>query len=298
MDRILADLDGWKADGEIPAKHVESIRSRIGYVLTTIHGKLRAVTQPIFHASQSDDALVQWNPDLEVMRAFLHTLFTSAHLPPRRFDITPRANDLSHVLEYTDSNGKGELGLVMIDLASRPPLKLYASAVIPPWFMDIVRLSDKLVWINQFEAFAVVVADLTFARYTAGRRVYHFVDNIAALGAIVNGYSGKPELAALVNLTSLFCVRNRTLKFYEYVQSAANCSDLPSRPRPCPQHQDEALWTSEERDAIRAWDLKYAHQWSACFHDMRFLSPDEVILPSREDFFDPVGVLSRSLGPV
>ena len=34
----------------------------------------------------------------------------------------------------------------------------------------------------------------------AGRRVIHFMDNTAALSALANGYSRKPDLAQLVNL--------------------------------------------------------------------------------------------------
>jgi hypothetical protein len=37
--------------------------------------------------------------------------------------------------------------------------------------------------------------------------------------------------------------------------------------------------------------------WRECFHDMRMLSKDKVLLPSRNDFLEPAGLLSRSLGP-
>jgi len=58
-----------------------------------------------------------------------------------------------------------------------------------------------------YEAFAVLTALLTFEKDIRGRNVYFFIDNIPALGAIVNGYSSRPALAQLVNAITLVTIR-------------------------------------------------------------------------------------------
>ena len=62
------------------------------------------------------------------------------------------------------------------------------------------------------------------------RRVIHFVDNSAALGAMVNGYSGKADMARLTNLFHLALVALNVDWYGEWVPSEANVADLMTRP--------------------------------------------------------------------
>ena len=50
-----------------------------------------------------------------------------------------------------------------------------------------------------------------------------------ALSALVHGYSGKPELAKMVNVFYLQAISLRVSAYLDYVPSKANIADLPSR---------------------------------------------------------------------
>ena len=50
-----------------------------------------------------------------------------------------------------------------------------------------------------------------------GRKVNHFVDNTVALSALVHGYSGKPDLAKMVNAFYLQAAGLRTSVYFDYV---------------------------------------------------------------------------------
>ena len=63
-----------------------------------------------------------------------------------------------------------------------------------------------------------------------GRRVIHFVDNAGAPN-MVNGYSGKPDMAALVNMFHLAIMALDVEWYGEWVPSKANIADIVSAPR-------------------------------------------------------------------
>ena len=50
-----------------------------------------------------------------------------------------------------------------------------------------------------------------------------------ALSALVHGYSGKVDLASMVNAFYLQAAGLRTSVYFDYVPSKANIADLPSR---------------------------------------------------------------------
>jgi len=77
--------------------------------------------------------------------------------------------------------------------------------------------------------YAAIAAYFTYPTLFAGRAVNHFVDNTVALSALVHGYSGKPDLAKMVNAFYLQAAGLRTSVYFDYVPSKANIADLPSR---------------------------------------------------------------------
>jgi hypothetical protein len=65
--------------------------------------------------------------------------------------------------------------------------------------------------------------------FLRGRAVIHFIDNTAALSALVHGYAGKPDMARLVNAFHAQVVGLRCMTWKEWVPSKANPSDIPTR---------------------------------------------------------------------
>ena len=88
---------------------------------------------------------------------------------------------------------------------------------------------DRLQYIGQLEKLYAVVPYATLPHVFAGRHVLHFVDNTWALAALVSGYATAIDSGLIVNAFHALNVGLRADVFYEYVRSAANIADLPSR---------------------------------------------------------------------
>ena len=56
-----------------------------------------------------------------------------------------------------------------------------------------------------------------------------WIDNTVALSALVHGYVGKEDLAEVVDAFHAYMTGLRAWAYMDYVASAANIADLPSR---------------------------------------------------------------------
>ena len=87
----------------------------------------------------------------------------------------------------------------------------------------------KKTYIGQLEILAAMVPYFTMPSLLAGRDVYHWIDNTSAISCLLHGYSGKPDSAMLVNVFHMFNAALRCNIFWDFVKSADNIADLPSR---------------------------------------------------------------------
>ena len=83
--------------------------------------------------------------------------------------------------------------------------------------------------IGQDEIIGAITPYLSVPRLLAGRDVIHWVDNTSAIAAMTKGYSSRPDSARLVHALHAWCAVTRTSIWFEYVPSAANAADEPSR---------------------------------------------------------------------
>ena len=63
------------------------------------------------------------------------------------------------------------------------------------------------------------------------RDVVFFCDNTSAMRDSVHEYARSPHMAALSNALHLAIASLRVNTWFEWVPSATNCADIPSRPR-------------------------------------------------------------------
>ena len=92
---------------------------------------------------------------------------------------------------------------------------------------DHVREREQ--YVGQLEVLAAVAAYTSRPEQLRDRDVIHFIDNTGAIFGIAKGYSADLDSARLI---SVFHTLNAALGanvWFEYVASAANISDLPSR---------------------------------------------------------------------
>ena len=118
------------------------------------------------------------------------------------------------------------VGWVAVDQADG---EVYTSdEVVPGWFYDY--FPELKQYVTRGEIVAAIGAFYSAPWLFKGRRVIHFVDNAAALSNLVNGYATKPDMARFVNLFHAALMALDVEWYGEWVPSAANVSDIMTRP--------------------------------------------------------------------
>ena len=104
----------------------------------------------------------------------------------------------------------------------------HSDMVLPAVFYESLS-GDDATFILQAEIIAAITAYTSLPHILAGRPVIHFIDNTGALSLLIHGYSSRPDCARLVNSFHLLQAIMRSNVWFEWVPSAANIADLPSR---------------------------------------------------------------------
>ena len=128
-------------------------------------------------------------------------------------------------------NGKGSAGfLFVIDPGKPEETRLGKVITLPVSLYSLWGTQET--YIAQLELLAVLVALIEVAGLVRGANTIWFVDNIAALMALVRGSSNYRSLDQMAKLVHLACFAIRSVPYFEYVEAAANWSDEISRKGP------------------------------------------------------------------
>jgi len=106
----------------------------------------------------------------------------------------------------------------------------WAGAPTPGWMLRL--LADHRVrgtYIGQLEALAALSAYLSLPHVFRSRKVSHYIDNQAALYSLIKGSSSDVDMNRVAFLLRSFYVRFRVDAWLDYVPSASNIADLPTR---------------------------------------------------------------------
>ena len=98
--------------------------------------------------------------------------------------------------------------------------------------LDIIRkfVPGKKTYIGQLESLAAAAVYFSIPReWLIGREVIHWVDNQSAMAGFVKGYSGKEDTALILSAFSFKMAELQFRVWWEFVPSAQNVADLPSR---------------------------------------------------------------------
>ena len=90
--------------------------------------------------------------------------------------------------------------------------------------------SEQKVRIAQLEMLAILLAIRTFGPALSGTYCRIHVDNVAAMYACLNGYSGNPYMARLAGEIWLELLHYNVAPWWQYVPSKLNVADIWSRP--------------------------------------------------------------------
>ena len=116
------------------------------------------------------------------------------------------------------------LGLVLHQPGRRP---IFGFAVIPNDVL--VQLQVRTQQINQAEALACLLGPHNWPEAFRGRDVMHYVDNTSALTGCIKGGSGVEDSNCIFQLHALQLAELSCRYWVEFVESAANPADEPSR---------------------------------------------------------------------
>ena len=172
--------------------------------------------------------------------SFFHSVLP--RLPPRRFLFRHRCRNLLPIILYTDAMYEREaevparIGIAIYDPHDAEFAEArgeeasewrHAWAVVPPEL--IAKFRPRKQYIGQLEALAALCAPLSCPEQFRDRETIAFIDNSGALFGMAKGYMRDVDSARLVHAFHCLCAALRSQFWFEFVPSAANLADQPSR---------------------------------------------------------------------
>ena len=225
--RTLTRLHACKNRGVMLPAEAASLVGKLAFTLTSLYARVgRALLAPLRNRQYERLSFTAWTPAMSKMLAALEVILLGCDKMRRTIHIGEA--DRGHVVIYSDvayaAGVTHRLGLVVVDTASGE--RAFASAEPPQW---ILQMFPAEFMICQLETLAALCAQLTFSQAVRGRRVVHYIDNTAALAAIVHGYSRHGDMAEMANMYHLAVAANNADVWHEWVPSAANIADVPTK---------------------------------------------------------------------
>jgi len=245
IEAIILAFEGALARGRLSPHEASRLRGKLYFLLSAAYASVgRAATLPLVQR-QYRDADHSFHKGSELHHSYLFFKALLPRLPDLEISISP--DPRPPLLVYTDASFwvarqkrgpdgacsiprdrfRGALGAIVVDPEDGTVRVAHAR---PDW--DILLASwrdDQKTYIAELETIAAIAVYSTYPEVFRGRKVNHFIDNTVALSALVNGYSGKPELAKPVNTFYLQMLGLRSSVYFDWVPSKANIADLPSR---------------------------------------------------------------------
>lgn len=126
-----------------------------------------------------------------------------------------------------ESPGQGTGGFLIVWFRNQLEKREAFLADIPPEVYQLWTPGDKKI--AQLELSQVLYSLVARPSEFRGRRGVWFIDNIAALMALIRGRSDSPDLERMANLIHLACFALRTWIYWEYIPSKSNWADAISR---------------------------------------------------------------------
>ena len=185
----------------------------------------RAGLNPIKNRQQ--ERLGQLTPALRASFQLLQDLFK---LQPRR-EFRLCTGKVHRILVASDASYEAGLGkagfLIVSDPGSPKEVRKGFEVLIPNELYEM--WGDQHTYISQLELMVVITVMIQCAPLVRNSRGVWFIDNVAALMALVNGRSNTDSLDQMALLGHLASFALGANSFYEWVGSKSNWSDEISR---------------------------------------------------------------------
>ena len=224
---ILALVGEALRSGRLRPRVAGELAGKFAFACTALYGRVgRAALKPVYerqhakvHFSANSHTISQQ------LRAALLCIQGIVHSSPPRVVLPSFFGSRPSTLAYTDGQGEGWIAAVIFP---RPPLQpAYAAMQLPE---DLCRLFAPRNPIEQIETAAVLLLFEIFAAELRDTDVRLFVDNVAAQGSLVRGFSRSLSQAVLCGAVWTRAALARVGLWVDRVESAANVADIPTRP--------------------------------------------------------------------
>jgi len=233
-EELISLITRIRADNGIYATDAKRLCGLLGFILTSAYGRVgRAASQSFIAASVAPTGWSPLSQPIAEASRFFELLLP--RLPPREISLRPQPT-FPKIIVYSDASeshdyfGIGFVVLVFLQAGQPPVGVFFGSDVCPPWILErMYRAASRAIC--QLEILAALVVHLSCPQLLRGQTVMHFIDNTAAMSALVHGYSSKVDMARLSNIFHLVTFESRSFSWFEWVPSKANIADAPSRPR-------------------------------------------------------------------
>ena len=229
--KVLGRLRDAEVKGTLRSGDAQKIFGMLSFTLLPVHLRIgRAACQSISRRASGKDVGSRWNPALSTSLRFFERVLP--RLPPLSVTMLPRRE--RPLLVYTDAAFHTEgikpvasLGFYVYDPVSKEEYR--SSLELPqPYYKYLAP--DKKTYVAQAELAVAVAVYYTMPDICRGRFVLHFIDNVGALAALVKGYEGRADNAALVACFHEITLDLMTNVWFEWIPSLANISDWMTRP--------------------------------------------------------------------
>ena len=222
------------ASGRLRSGLAASIYGKSRFMMAPIYGAMgKACLQPVI-AREYEKGGAELTSSLRESLEFI--MFVCDALPPIELPTLPPTSE--KVVVFTDAEGRkrkgnrppsGHLGFVVY----HPKFgKAHAYATVPQRLVDMMDdIKKRQTYIGQFELVAAITPFISLPReWFANYQVELWIDNSGVIGALINGYSGIPDVARIVNTFEFaFAALGAASLYVDYVPSESNPADVPSR---------------------------------------------------------------------
>ena len=211
-----------------------SLFGKARFMLSPVYGSMgKSCLQPIL-AREYQKGQEELTPEIEESLEFIS--FVCDHLPPLELPLLPFTGE--RVVIFTDAEGKkrkkgrppsGHAGFVVY----HPKYGVVHSyAAIPASVVTLMdRCKERQTYIGQFELIAAITPFISLPpEWFTGYAVELWIDNAGAVGSLIKGYSGVPDVARIINMFEFSLAKLGISSLYiDYVPTKSNPADVPSR---------------------------------------------------------------------
>ncbi|KAL1526429.1 hypothetical protein AB1Y20_015141 [Prymnesium parvum] len=191
----------------------------------------RACAVPSHGSSPQSSPLVETTPDNSPSTFVPFKLYKAA-FSRESLDLYTDAAYRRASLAPVEMDCHGVLGIFIADPDPGPaaPCLRYSRLVVPQWVWHALA-PDRVVRIMQAELLAMICVYWSLPDLFASRAVGHWCDNTAALTAATGGGAASfPGADLLTCMLHLALLHLRCDVYFDWIPSAANPADWPTRP--------------------------------------------------------------------